>query len=31
MAKAIDRGMLISELKLLSKRGGKSGDWKTTS
>lgn len=30
MAKAIDRGMVISELKLLSKRGGKSGDWKTT-
>jgi cyclic pyranopterin phosphate synthase len=31
MAKAIDRGMVISELKLLSKRGGKSGDWKTSS
>lgn len=31
MAKAIDRGMVISELKLLSKRGGKSGDWETTS
>jgi cyclic pyranopterin phosphate synthase len=27
MAKALDRGMVISDVKLLSKRGGKSGDW----
>ena len=28
MAKAVDRGMEISGLRLLEKRGGKSGDWK---
>lgn len=27
MAKALDRGMVISDVQLLSKRGGKSGDW----
>jgi cyclic pyranopterin monophosphate synthase len=27
MCKAADRGMLISNIKLLEKRGGKSGDW----
>lgn len=27
MAKAIDRGMIIEEIRLLSKTGGKSGDW----
>jgi cyclic pyranopterin phosphate synthase len=27
MAKAIDRGMTIGEIKLLEKHGGKSGDW----
>ncbi len=27
MAKALDRGMVISEVRLLSKSGGKSGDW----
>lgn len=27
MCKAIDRGMEIGEIKLLEKRGGKSGDW----
>jgi cyclic pyranopterin monophosphate synthase len=27
MAKALDKGMVISELRLLSKSGGKSGDW----
>jgi cyclic pyranopterin phosphate synthase len=27
MAKAIDRGMVIGEVRLLSKTGGKSGDW----
>ncbi|PYO77419.1 MAG: cyclic pyranopterin monophosphate synthase MoaC [Gemmatimonadetes bacterium] len=28
MAKAIDRGMEISEVRVTEKRGGKSGDWK---
>lgn len=28
MVKAVDRGMVISEIKLLKKSGGKSGDWK---
>jgi cyclic pyranopterin phosphate synthase len=28
MAKALDRGMEISGLRLLEKRGGKSGDWR---
>jgi cyclic pyranopterin phosphate synthase len=28
MAKAMDRGMEISAVRLLEKRGGKSGDWK---
>jgi cyclic pyranopterin phosphate synthase len=28
MAKALDRGMEISGVHLLEKRGGKSGDWK---
>ncbi len=27
MAKAVDKGMEISEVKLVSKSGGKSGDW----
>ncbi len=27
MCKAADRGMMISEIKLLEKHGGKSGDW----
>jgi cyclic pyranopterin phosphate synthase len=27
MCKAVDRGMTISEVKLLEKHGGKSGDW----
>lgn len=27
MCKAVDRGMVISEIKLLEKAGGKSGDW----
>lgn len=29
MAKALDRGMVIREVRLVSKRGGKSGDWHT--
>lgn len=28
MAKAIDKGMIIEEIRLLSKSGGKSGEWK---
>ena len=28
MAKAVDKGMIISEVKLLEKQGGKSGHWK---
>ena len=31
MCKAADRGMMISEIKLLEKQGGKSGDWVATS
>ncbi|MGI4813187.1 MAG: cyclic pyranopterin monophosphate synthase MoaC [Janthinobacterium lividum] len=27
MCKAVDRGMTMSDIKLLEKRGGKSGDW----
>ena len=27
MAKALDKGMVIEDLRLLSKSGGKSGDW----
>ena len=27
MAKALDKGMVIGEVRLLSKTGGKSGDW----
>jgi cyclic pyranopterin phosphate synthase len=28
MAKAIDKGMVIGEVRLIEKRGGKSGDWR---
>jgi len=28
MAKAIDKGMVVEEVRLLEKTGGKSGDWK---
>jgi cyclic pyranopterin phosphate synthase len=28
MAKAIDKGMVIEEVRLIEKRGGKSGDWR---
>ena len=28
MAKAVDKGMVISGLRLIEKRGGKSGDWR---
>ncbi len=27
MAKAIDKGMVIGEVRLIAKTGGKSGDW----
>jgi cyclic pyranopterin phosphate synthase len=27
MAKAVDRGMIISDIRLLEKSGGKSGTW----
>ncbi len=27
MCKAVDRGMVISDIKLLEKSGGKSGHW----
>lgn len=30
MAKAIDKGMVIEEIRLIEKRGGKSGDWKAS-
>ena len=30
MCKAVDRGMIIGEIKLLEKQGGKSGDWVAT-
>ena len=30
MAKAVDRGMTISGIRLTEKRGGKSGDWQRT-
>ncbi|MEL6707864.1 MAG: cyclic pyranopterin monophosphate synthase MoaC [Pseudomonadota bacterium] len=30
MAKAIDKGMVISEVRLIEKRGGKSGTWKAS-
>ena len=28
MCKAVDRGMVISDIRLLEKSGGKSGEWK---
>jgi cyclic pyranopterin phosphate synthase len=28
MCKAVDRGMVMGEVKLLEKSGGKSGEWK---
>lgn len=29
MCKAVDRGMILTDIKVLEKHGGKSGDWKT--
>lgn len=31
MAKAVERGMVIDSVRLLEKRGGKSGEWNTAS
>ena len=31
MVKAVDRGMVMGEIKVLEKHGGKSGDWSATS
>ena len=28
MAKAVDRGMIISDVRVVEKSGGKSGNWK---
>jgi cyclic pyranopterin phosphate synthase len=28
MAKALDKGMVIESVRLIEKRGGKSGDWR---
>ena len=30
MCKAVDKGMIIGDIMLMEKRGGKSGDWKRT-
>ena len=30
MCKAVDRGMVMGDVKLLEKSGGKSGEWKST-
>ena len=30
MAKAVDKGMVIEEVRLIEKRGGKSGTWRVT-
>ncbi|MBB6585319.1 hypothetical protein HXP37_01480 [Ralstonia solanacearum] len=27
MCKAVDRGMVIGDVRLMEKRGGKSGEW----
>jgi cyclic pyranopterin phosphate synthase len=29
MAKAVDRGMVVSDIRLVEKTGGKSGDYKS--
>lgn len=31
MAKAVDRGMRLTDVRLISKSGGRSGDWEATS
>jgi cyclic pyranopterin phosphate synthase len=30
MAKAVDRGMVMGDVRLLEKSGGKSGEWKAS-
>ena len=30
MCKAVDRGMVIDAIRLIEKKGGKSGHWKTS-
>lgn len=30
MAKALEKGMVVSDIRLLAKRGGKSGDWRAS-
>ncbi len=30
MCKAVDRGMMMSDVKLLEKSGGKSGEWRAS-
>jgi cyclic pyranopterin monophosphate synthase len=30
MVKAVDRGMIIGEIRLMEKRGGKTGEWRRT-
>jgi len=30
MAKAVERGMTVGQIRLLEKRGGKSGNWSRT-
>jgi cyclic pyranopterin monophosphate synthase len=31
MCKAVDRGMVMSNIRVMEKHGGKSGDWSATS
>jgi cyclic pyranopterin phosphate synthase len=31
ICKAVDRGMVISDVRVMEKHGGKSGDWSVTS
>jgi cyclic pyranopterin phosphate synthase len=31
MCKAVDRGMVMSDIRVIEKHGGKSGDWSATS
>jgi cyclic pyranopterin monophosphate synthase len=31
MCKAVDRGMVMSDIRVMEKHGGKSGDWSATS
>ena len=31
MCKAVDRGMVMTDIRVMEKHGGKSGDWSVTS